>query len=47
MAFAGSQKTLMVGLMVAITLETTILPMVAYQVLQLVVDTLVADRLAP
>ena len=46
-AFAGSQKTLMVGLIVAISLQTTILPMVAYQVLQLLADTLIADRLLP
>jgi sodium/bile acid cotransporter 7 len=43
-AFAGSQKTLMVGLFVATSLGVTILPMVAYHVCQLVIDTLVADR---
>jgi len=43
-AFAGSQKTLMVGLFVATSLGATILPMVAYHVCQLVIDTLVADR---
>lgn len=45
--FAGSQKTLMVGLHVALTYYggLTILPMVAYHVGQLLVDTLVADRL--
>jgi len=42
--FAGSQKTLMVGLLVAISLQVTILPMVAYHVSQLFVDTLIADR---
>lgn len=44
-AFAGSQKTLMVGLVVAISTQTTILPIVAYQVLQLIVDTVIADRM--
>lgn len=43
--FAGSQKTLMVGLVIAIALRVTILPMVAWQVLQLVADTVIADRL--
>jgi len=45
-AFAGSQKTLMVGLDVAITYYggLAILPMVAYHVGQLLVDTLIADR---
>jgi sodium/bile acid cotransporter 7 len=43
-AFAGSQKTLMVGLLVAISLQVSILPMVAYHVSQLFVDTLIADR---
>lgn len=45
--FAGSQKTLMVGLHVALTYYTglTILPMVAYHVGQLLVDTVVADFL--
>ena len=42
--FAGSQKTLMVGLLVAVSLQITILPMVAYHVGQLLVDTLIADR---
>lgn len=41
--FSGSQKTLTVGLLMAITLKTSILPMVAYHVLQLFVDTLIAD----
>jgi sodium/bile acid cotransporter 7 len=43
-AFAGSQKTLMVGLLVAISLQVSILPMIAYHVSQLFVDTLIADR---
>ena len=41
--FSGSQKTLMVGLMMAIALKASILPMVAYHCLQLFVDTLIAD----
>ena len=46
--FAGSQKTLMVGLHVALLLGggLTILPMVAYHAAQLLIDTVVADRLA-
>jgi sodium/bile acid cotransporter 7 len=44
-AFAGSQKTLMVGLLVAISLQVSILPMITYHVSQLFVDTLIADRL--
>ena len=45
--FAGSQKTLMVGLHLALAVGggPTILPMLAYHILQLVVDTLIADRL--
>jgi sodium/bile acid cotransporter 7 len=45
--FAGSQKTLMVGLHVALTYfgGLTILPMVAYHVGQLLVDTVIADFL--
>jgi sodium/bile acid cotransporter 7 len=45
-AFAGSQKTLMIGL--AITVDfggLAVLPMMAYHVGQLLVDTLLADRL--
>ena len=42
--FAGSQKTLMVGLTAAIELGFTIIPLVMYHVLQLVADTLLADR---
>ena len=42
--FAGSQKTLMVGLQVAMDLGFSIIPMVAYHVCQLLVDTFVADR---
>ncbi len=45
--FAGSQKTLMVGIYIATTYfgGLTILPMVAYHVVQLVIDAVVADRL--
>jgi sodium/bile acid cotransporter 7 len=43
--FAGSQKTQMVGLQVCIELGFNIVPMVAYHVSQLLVDTLIADRL--
>ena len=44
---AGSQKTLMLGLQVALLVGGgwAVLPMVAYHVQQLVTDTLVADRL--
>ncbi len=43
--FSGSQKTLMVGLQVAMDAQVSILPMVTYHVGQLIVDTLLADRL--
>jgi sodium/bile acid cotransporter 7 len=42
--FSGSQKTLMVGLLMAVSLGITILPMVTYHITQLVVDTVIADR---
>jgi sodium/bile acid cotransporter 7 len=42
---AGSQKTLPVGLEVCAQLGVTILPMLAWHVGQLLVDTVVADRL--
>ncbi len=46
-AFAGSQKTLMVGMAVALPHGgLAILPLVAYHALQLVLDTVLADRLA-
>ncbi|MGD9634273.1 MAG: bile acid:sodium symporter family protein [Pirellulales bacterium] len=46
-AFAGSQKTLMVGSYVALAVgPLAILPMVAYHAVQLFVDTLIADRWA-
>ncbi len=46
-AFSGSQKTLMVGLYIALRYYggLTILPMVAYHVGQLILDTLVADAI--
>ncbi len=42
---AGSQKTLAVGLQVCMELGFNIVPVVAYHVMQLLVDTLIADRL--
>ena len=44
--FAGSQKTLMVGLLLCIELEVLVIPMVFFHVCQLFVDTIFADRLA-
>jgi len=45
-AFAGSQKTLMVGLAIALPFGgLTVLPMLAYHVEQLLIDTLLADRM--
>ena len=46
--FAGSQKTLMIGLQVALMVGggLTVLPMVAYHVIQLMIDTVIADRLS-
>jgi sodium/bile acid cotransporter 7 len=41
---SGSQKTLMVGLQVALACKLLILPMVVYHVGQLIVDTIIADR---
>ncbi len=43
--FSGSQKTLMIGLKVALDLNLSILPMVTYHVAQLLVDTVIADRI--
>lgn len=40
----GSQKTLMVGLEIAIGFGASMLPMIAYHISQLVVDTVVVDR---
>jgi sodium/bile acid cotransporter 7 len=45
-AFSGSQKTLVVGTYLAAAVgPLVILPMVAYHAAQLIIDTLVADRL--
>lgn len=44
-AFAGSQKTLMVGLAIALSYGgLTVLPMLAYHIEQLLIDTVLADR---
>lgn len=40
---AGSQKTLMVGLQIAIDSGVSVVPMIVYHLSQLVIDTLVAD----
>jgi sodium/bile acid cotransporter 7 len=45
--FCGSQKTLMVGLKVADDCGFSILPMICSHVLQLFIDTLLAERLRP
>ncbi|MEM6979477.1 MAG: bile acid:sodium symporter [Planctomycetota bacterium] len=42
--FAASQKTLMVGLQVAIDAGVSVLPIITYHVAQLVIDTIIADR---
>ncbi|MCH2115129.1 MAG: bile acid:sodium symporter [Pirellulales bacterium] len=45
-AFAGSQKTLMVGLVIALDFGgLTILPLITFHVVQLLIDTLLASRL--
>jgi sodium/bile acid cotransporter 7 len=45
-AFAGSQKTLMIGIAIALDFGgLAVLPMMAYHVEQLLIDTLLADRL--
>lgn len=41
---AGSQKTLMVGLNIAVDLKSSILPMLLFHVCQLFFDTLIVDR---
>jgi sodium/bile acid cotransporter 7 len=43
-AIGGSQKTLMVGLSIAVSLQVTILPLLAFHSLQLVIDTVIVDR---
>jgi sodium/bile acid cotransporter 7 len=44
--FAGSQKTLMVGLQICLDAGVSILPMLTYHIGQLFVDTLFADHFA-
>lgn len=44
--FSGSQKTLMIGLKVALDYRISILPMVTFHVAQLLIDTVIADRMA-
>lgn len=44
-SFSGSQKTLMVGVVAAIRLDFSVIPLIAYHVLQLLIDTYLADRL--
>lgn len=41
---AGSQKTLMVGLQIAIDCGVSVIPMLVYHLSQLVIDTVIADR---
>jgi sodium/bile acid cotransporter 7 len=41
--FSGSQKTLMIGLTVSISLGMSIIPIVLYHAIQLIVDTIFAD----
>lgn len=43
--FAGSQKTLMVGLSTAMELGVSVIPIVAFHSIQLIVDTVIADRI--
>jgi sodium/bile acid cotransporter 7 len=43
--FAGSQKTLMIGLLICLDLEVLVIPIVLYHASQLIVDTLFADYL--
>lgn len=43
-AISGSQKTLMIGLKMAMDCGVSILPMVTYHVGQLLIDTIIADR---
>lgn len=44
-AFSGSQKTLMIGLKVALDLGVSVLPMVTFHVGQLIIDIIIADQL--
>ncbi|QDT02481.1 Sodium Bile acid symporter family protein [Rubripirellula lacrimiformis] len=41
---SGSQKTLMVGLQIAIDCGVSVIPMLVYHLSQLVIDTVIADR---
>jgi sodium/bile acid cotransporter 7 len=41
---SGSQKTLMIGLQIAIDCGVSVVPMIVYHLSQLVIDTVVADR---
>jgi len=41
---AGSQKTLMIGLQIAIDCGVSVIPMIVYHLSQLVIDTVVADH---
>ncbi len=41
---SGSQKTLMVGLQIAIDAGFSVLPMIIYHIAQLILDTIIADR---
>ena len=43
-AFSGSQKTLMVGLQIAIDCGVSVIPMLVYHLCQLFIDTIVAER---
>ena len=43
-ALSGSQKTLMVGLSVAVSFGMSILPLVAFHTCQLVVDAALVER---
>ena len=45
-AFAGSQKTLMIGLTTSLALGVSILPIVAYHAMQLIIDTFIANYMA-
>jgi sodium/bile acid cotransporter 7 len=44
-AFASSQKTLAVGLQLAAEYQASLLPMITYHAGQLILDTLIADRM--
>lgn len=43
--FSGSQKTLMVGLSTAMEMGVSIVPIIAYHSVQLLVDTVIADKM--